>query len=187
MNGQPLSHRIEELFRKLLADAEAGGYHLNPDEEFTMELVGSLIVNIDRYGYPSCPCRLAEGSREQDLDIICPCDYRDPDLSEFGVCYCALYVSVEIAEGKGEARSIPERRPSREERGEAHETEKRGNGEPGNASTDSRTHAHTDPRTHGLPYPVYRCKVCGYLCARDEPPGTCPICKADKDRFERFL
>jgi ferredoxin-thioredoxin reductase catalytic chain len=34
---------------------------------------------------------------------------------------------------------------------------------------------------------VWRCRVCGYLCARDEPPGKCPICKADKDRFEPFV
>ncbi len=38
-----------------------------------------------------------------------------------------------------------------------------------------------------LKYPVWRCKVCGYLCARDEPPGLCPVCKAGKERFERFL
>jgi ferredoxin-thioredoxin reductase catalytic chain len=38
-----------------------------------------------------------------------------------------------------------------------------------------------------LPLPVWRCKVCGYLCARDEPPELCPICKASKDRFERFM
>jgi rubrerythrin len=35
--------------------------------------------------------------------------------------------------------------------------------------------------------PVWRCKVCGYLCARDEPPEVCPICKATKERFERFM
>ena len=35
-------------------------------------------------------------------------------------------------------------------------------------------------------YPVWRCRVCGYLCARDSPPEICPICKAKKDRFERF-
>ena len=34
--------------------------------------------------------------------------------------------------------------------------------------------------------PVWRCKVCGYLCARERPPLKCPICKADRDRFERF-
>lgn len=38
-----------------------------------------------------------------------------------------------------------------------------------------------------LPLPVWRCKVCGYLCARDEPPELCPICKASKERFERFM
>ena len=38
-----------------------------------------------------------------------------------------------------------------------------------------------------LKYPVYRCKICGYLCARENPPEICPICKAEKDRFERFL
>ncbi|TSA54952.1 MAG: ferredoxin:glutaredoxin reductase, partial [Dehalococcoidia bacterium] len=25
------------------------------------------------------------------------------------------------------------------------------------------------------------------LCARDGPPEICPICKAKKERFERFL
>ena len=70
MSGHPSSNRIEELFRKLLAEAEEGGYHLNPDEEFTRELVESLIVNIDRYGYPACPCRLAAGKREDDLDRL---------------------------------------------------------------------------------------------------------------------
>jgi rubrerythrin len=28
--------------------------------------------------------------------------------------------------------------------------------------------------------------VCGYLCAREHPPGVCPICKAKRERFERF-
>jgi rubrerythrin len=34
--------------------------------------------------------------------------------------------------------------------------------------------------------PVWRCTVCGYLCARESPPDQCPICKVTKDRFERF-
>jgi rubrerythrin len=35
--------------------------------------------------------------------------------------------------------------------------------------------------------PVWRCKVCGYLCARPRPPLKCPVCRADQDRFERFM
>jgi len=78
---------IEALYWQLDADARAAGYNLNPDKSFTLGLVEGLLVNIERYGYQACPCRLAEGIREKDLDLICPCDYRDDDLEEYGCCY----------------------------------------------------------------------------------------------------
>ncbi len=159
---------ISRLHEKLNKDAESGGYHLNPDIEFTRELVDGLLVNQDRYGYPSCPCRLASGVKEKDLDIICPCDYRDPDLSEYGACYCALYVSNAALSGEMKITAIPERRPPAEERG----------------NTVFRP---VTARIVSLSFPVWRCRVCGYLCAREEPPEICPVCKARKERFERFI
>ncbi len=78
---------IDRLYEKLKKEAEAGGYHLNPDAEFTKALVKGLLVNEKRYGYQACPCRLAAGRKEEDLDIICPCDYRDADVVEFDACY----------------------------------------------------------------------------------------------------
>ena len=87
---------VDALLEKLQLEGEASGYHLNPDREFTRELVRSLLVNQERYGYWACPCRLAAGDKAVDLDIICPCDYRDADLNEFGACFCALYVGQEI-------------------------------------------------------------------------------------------
>jgi ferredoxin-thioredoxin reductase catalytic subunit len=158
---------IDRLYEKLFREAEAAGYHLNPDVEFTKELVKSLIINERRYGYWACPCRLASGEREDDLDIICPCDYRDPDLNEYDACYCALYVSDAVLKGEKKAASIPERRPPPAER--------------------KREMQKKSKKTTDLPLPVWRCKVCGYLCAREEPPEVCPICKAKKDRFERFM
>lgn len=167
MNGEPTAAEIDALYQRLAREAAAGGYHLNPDIEFTRDLVRGLLVNQSRYGYPSCPCRLASGDKEQDLDIICPCDYRDADLGEYGACYCALYVSQAVLEGKRPLRPIPERRPPPEER------------RPRPATPSGL------PST--LPYPVWRCRVCGYLCARDSPPEVCPVCKAKKERFERFI
>jgi ferredoxin-thioredoxin reductase catalytic chain len=82
-----IQKEIDTLFEKLNREAEEGGYHLNPDVEFTKELVEGLLVNRGRYGYLACPCRLADGSKEDDLDIICPCDYRDKDLMEYDACY----------------------------------------------------------------------------------------------------
>ena len=167
MNEQDIAAaEIDRLYERLFREAESAGYHLNPDVDSGKELVKGLIVNERRYGYRACPCRLASGKKEDDLDTICPCDYRDPDLSEFGACYCALYVS-DVVRGEKKASSIPERRPPPEER--KREARKEG------------------AKPTGLSQPVWRCRVCGYLCAREEPPELCPICKAKKDRFERFM
>jgi ferredoxin-thioredoxin reductase catalytic subunit len=162
---------IDAVYQRLNREAEAGGYHLNPDTEFTKDLVKGLLTNERRYGYWACPCRLAAGDKFEDLDIICPCDYRDADVGEFDACYCALYVSTAALKGERPIHSIPERRPpSREDRAQVKGQKKESGQTLGSLSK-----------------PVWRCRVCGYLCARDDPPDICPICKAKKDRFERFI
>ncbi len=160
---------LEKAYQKLNQETEVSGYHLNPDWEFTKALVESLLINQARYGYLACPCRLASGRQDEDLDIICPCDYRDPDLSEHGACYCALYVSERAQKGEINVKPIPDRRPGRAER------------------VRKMTNDQNRIEIKDLTYPVWRCKVCGYLAARNEPPEACPICKAKKERFERFL
>ncbi len=158
---------VQSLYEKLNKEAEAGGYHLNPDIEFTRALVKSLLTNQKRYGYQACPCRLASGKQQDDLDILCPCDYRDADIVEYGACYCGLYVSEKILKGEQELQAIPERRPPVEQR--------------------QKSRISSPQISQALPYPVWRCKVCGYLCARESPPEVCPICKAKKERFEKFI
>ena len=81
------SPEVLELYDRLNLEAEAAGYHLNPDREFTLTLLEGLLANRERYGYMLCPCRIGTGERAQDRDIICPCDYRDIDLNEYDQCY----------------------------------------------------------------------------------------------------
>jgi ferredoxin-thioredoxin reductase catalytic subunit/rubredoxin len=159
---------VDTLHKRLFEEAEAGGYHLNPDVEVTQALVKGLLINERRYGYRACPCRLASGNKTEDLDIICPCYYRDPDIGDYGTCYCGLYVSGEVVAGKKKIASIPERRPSMGER-------------------QKKKMPQGKADIVALPLPVWRCRVCGYLAARDGPPEICPICRASKERFERFL
>jgi ferredoxin-thioredoxin reductase catalytic chain len=78
---------IDRVHDRLKKEAETGGYYLNPDVDFTKQLVTGLLVNEQRYDYRACPCRLASGKKKEDLDIICPCDYRDADLLEYDACY----------------------------------------------------------------------------------------------------
>jgi ferredoxin-thioredoxin reductase catalytic subunit len=205
---------VDLYYEKLNKETESVGYHLNRDIEFTKELLHGLLVNEKRYGYQACPCRIASGDEERDLDIICPCDYRDPDLAEFATCYCALYVTTAVLDGKKKVEPIPERRPpekqkirikadsveatpAKPEPVNAVDTEPAMAGpvntvktEPvmaGPATNIGRPMSQGMPLANSLSFPIWRCKVCGYLCARNEPPDVCPICKVKKERFERFM
>ena len=166
------------------ADARTFGYYLIPDPDLLQAFFEGLKVNEERYGYPSCPCRLASGRFELDRDIICPCDYRDPDVAEFGACYCRLYVSKEVYEGKKELPTVPERRPFEKQsrvymaaampkETEAAKTEE-------NPATAAKEEAKVMPDTKPK---LWYCRQCGYVIFRDDPPYVCPICKAKKEMF----
>jgi ferredoxin-thioredoxin reductase catalytic chain len=101
----------QELYEMLRKVQEPKGYFFNKDKEFTLDLMKSLLVNKERYGYMVCPCRLASNDKEKDRDIMCPCAYRAQDVAEYGSCYCGLYVSRDWNEGRIVKRYVPERRP----------------------------------------------------------------------------
>ncbi len=102
---------VEKLYEMLKKAQEPKGYFFSNDRQRVFELLDALNANRKRYGYMACPCRLANGDRDHDRDIICPCEYRAPDVAEFGSCYCNLYVSKEWNEGKIHHQYVPERRP----------------------------------------------------------------------------
>ena len=104
-------NEAEKLYETLKRVQEPKGNYFSKDKERVFELLEALLVNKERYGYMSCPCRLSSGDRERDRDIICPCVYRAPDVEEYGSCLCNLYVSKDCNEGKIPHRYVPERRP----------------------------------------------------------------------------
>jgi ferredoxin-thioredoxin reductase catalytic subunit len=164
------------------ADARTYGYNLNPDPKFLQSLLEGLKQNEKRYGYPSCPCRLASGKFEFDRDIICPCDYRDPDIAEFGTCYCALYVRKNVYESKIKFARVPERRPLEKQvraygvAASPSEVKAGGTVAAEPTKKEVKEISSTKPK-------LWYCKQCGYVIFRDEPPYVCPICKAKKEMF----
>jgi ferredoxin-thioredoxin reductase catalytic subunit len=172
---------LERIQERATSDARTHSYHLNPDLGFLQNLLEGLQKNEARFGYPSCPCRFASGNFDLDRDIICPCDYRDPDVNEFGYCYCALFVRKDVFEGKINITPIPERRPIGKE----------------NRATISTSGAHfkeINDKTSGdveesskVTLELWYCKQCGYLCYREDPPYVCPICKAPQGMFSKFV
>ncbi len=159
---------IESVRQRAEQDAKSHGYYLNSDPKFLQDLFEGLKVNEDRYGYPSCPCRPGTGVYEQDRDIICPCDYRDPDVAEFGACYCSLYVNKEVFD-TGRLTPIPERRP------------------PEKMFPDIAPVQVMEQKPAAVPPATQRtlwyCKQCGYVVFREDSPYVCPICRAKKEFF----
>jgi ferredoxin-thioredoxin reductase catalytic subunit len=74
-----------ELYEMMKKVQEPKGYFLNKDKDWVLSILADLLVNKERYGYMSCPCRLASSSREKDADIICPCQYRPEDVKNTAV------------------------------------------------------------------------------------------------------
>jgi ferredoxin-thioredoxin reductase catalytic subunit len=152
----------EELNVFLEKNAKEKGYYLNKDTAFVSALLEGLIKNLNRYGYSSCPCRLSTGNYALDLDLICPCAYMENDVQKYGSCFCALYVSKEVYEGKKLAPSIPESRP--------HDKIFNINYSQVNVSK--------------IATEKWKCSVCGYEHLSDEPPEKCPKCGASKEFFK---
>jgi ferredoxin-thioredoxin reductase catalytic subunit len=160
------------------SDARTYGYYLHPDPDFLKDLLEGLKRNEERYGYPLCPCRLATGKFELDRDILCPCDYRDPDVQEFGACYCALYVRKDLYEGKIPILPVPERRPM--------EKLVRTYGVAAAAPVVEKPIEKAEvPKEAAveIKQKLWYCKQCGYVVFREDPPYVCPICKARREFF----
>jgi len=168
---------IEQLWQRAESDARTYGYSQHPNPDFLRDLLEGLKLNEERYGYLSCPCRLASGKFEFDRDVLCPCDYRDPDVAEFGYCYCALYVRKDVYEGKTPIVPIPERRPL-EKQARAYDILSEASNERG-----TETSAMVAKGPSEIRLKLWYCKQCGYVVFREDPPYICPICKAKREMF----
>jgi ferredoxin-thioredoxin reductase catalytic subunit len=185
---------IEQARQRAEADAKTYGYYLVPDQDLLQAFLEGLKTNEDRYGYPLCPCRLASGKFEYDRDIICPCDYRDPDIAQYGACYCRLYVNKAVYESKN-LPEVPERRPI-EKQNRAYQPQTKtaaapatsDQGTPQNPPTPQTkpTTQPTSAATGEVKKKLWYCKQCGYVVYREDPPYVCPICKAKREMFEEI-
>lgn len=175
---------LDFVRKRAEADAKTYGYYLTPQQDLLQMFLEGLKANEERYGYPVCPCRLGTGNIDLDRDIICPCDYRDPDVAEFGSCYCRLYVTKAVFESQN-LPEVPERRPQ--------EKIARAYGVPNAAAqapqqpivapTPETSKTQPSPKQPEVKKKLWYCKQCGYVVYREDPPYICPICKAKREMF----
>jgi ferredoxin-thioredoxin reductase catalytic subunit len=83
-------------FREAIKRFAAGNeFRVNPDREKVETLLRGITENERNYGFKYCPCRLRTKDWDEDLRIICPCNFLihetykgKPD----GECWCGLFV-----------------------------------------------------------------------------------------------
>ena len=75
--------------------AEDSEFQVNPDIERVKMLLEGIFNNELNHGLKFCPCRLITKEFEEDLKLICPCNflihetYKD---KEDGECWCGLFI-----------------------------------------------------------------------------------------------
>lgn len=75
--------------------AENNEFQVSPDKEKVGMLLEGMFNNEKNHGLRYCPCRLTTKEREEDLKLICPCNflihetYKD---KKDGECWCGLFV-----------------------------------------------------------------------------------------------
>ena len=66
---------------------------LNIDEDFIEMVIDGVLMNEEQYGLKLCPCRLRDGTRKRDLELICPCNFKSQDVwKKEGRCWCGLFI-----------------------------------------------------------------------------------------------
>jgi len=88
----------EELRRAWENFTENNDFKLNPDKSHIDFIVQGVLQNEKKYGFKLCPCRLRDGTRERDLELICPCNFKthetwlNPKQGMQQMCWCGLFV-----------------------------------------------------------------------------------------------
>jgi ferredoxin-thioredoxin reductase catalytic subunit len=71
---------------------ENNAFQVNPDREKVNLLLKGIFNNEKNHGLKYCPCRLITKDFEEDLKLVCPCNFLiHSTYKEKGECWCGLF------------------------------------------------------------------------------------------------
>lgn len=84
----------EEGLRKAWENfTENNDFILNPDKEHVNMIIKGVLENEKKYGLKLCPCRLRDGTRQRDLELVCPCNFKIQETwKNKNMCWCGLFI-----------------------------------------------------------------------------------------------
>ncbi len=85
--------QVEQLLQVWEDFAKGKEFKVADDKEFVRTLAEGELENMRNHGLKYCPCRITTGNYDQDLNLICPCNFFiQVTWKEQGECWCGLFV-----------------------------------------------------------------------------------------------
>jgi ferredoxin-thioredoxin reductase catalytic chain len=85
----------EDFIRAIQKLAEGQEFMVNPDRPRLETLFEGVFNNERNHGLKYCPCRLMTKEFEEDLKIVCPCNFLIHETYkgvEKGECWCGMFI-----------------------------------------------------------------------------------------------
>ena len=96
LGGGPDSAMAQPDFRAAIERFTVGNeFEVNPDADKVGLLLTGIFENEKNHGFKFCPCRLRTKDWEEDLKLICPCNFPIHETYKGvkdGECWCGLFV-----------------------------------------------------------------------------------------------
>ena len=75
--------------------AEKNEFEVNPDAAKVETLFDGIFANEQNHGFKYCPCRLRTKDFDEDLKLVCPCNFLVHETykgKKDGECWCGLFI-----------------------------------------------------------------------------------------------
>ena len=93
--GPDTAMSLDEFRAAIGRFAAANEFRVNPDGGRVDLLLKGIFENERRYGLKFCPCRIRTKDWDEDLRIVCPCNFTIHETykgTKDGECWCGLFV-----------------------------------------------------------------------------------------------
>jgi ferredoxin-thioredoxin reductase catalytic chain len=96
LGGGPDTTLAKEDFRAAIEKFTVGNeFEVSPDADKVALLLTGIFENEKNHGLKFCPCRLRTNDWEEDLKLVCPCNFTIHETYKGvkdGECWCGLFV-----------------------------------------------------------------------------------------------
>lgn len=83
----------ERFYKGCEALTQNNDFILNPAKEHLSLVIDGVMENEREYDLKLCPCQLRDDTRERDLELLCPCNFKSQEIWQSdGRCWCGLFV-----------------------------------------------------------------------------------------------